>query len=134
LQTSSILSYCINDALQHRIICILHSEKLFSCYFEVSKLSTTAYILYSLHNLNKSAYKSLVRPIPEYSVACLDPCKEGQINAVYRVQTIVPPFAYHMNVSDWETVAQRRTKARLCALFKAYSGELAWKTIREKMR
>jgi hypothetical protein len=34
-----------------------------------------------------------------------------------------------MKDSDWETLAQRRTISRICALFKAYSGEGAWKAI-----
>jgi hypothetical protein len=36
---------------------------------------------------------------------------------------------YHAKDSDWETLAQRRTTAYLCALFKAYSLERAWKAI-----
>ena len=36
--------------------------------------------------------------------------------------------------SDCETLARRRTTARLCALFKAYSGEQAWKAIRDRLR
>ena len=39
-----------------------------------------------------------------------------------------------MRDSDWETLAERRTIARLCALFKAYSGEGAWKAIRDRLR
>jgi hypothetical protein len=35
---------------------------------------------------------------------------------------------------DWETLAQRRMIARLCALFKAYSGERAWKAICDRLR
>jgi hypothetical protein len=31
---------------------------------------------------------------------------------------------------DWENLAERMTIARLWALFKAYSGEWAWKAIR----
>ena len=31
-------------------------------------------------------------------------------------------------------MVQRRTIARLCALFKAYSGEWAWKAIRDMLR
>jgi hypothetical protein len=37
-------------------------------------------------------------------------------------------FAYHMSKSNWET-SQRRKIARICALFKAYSGKRAWKFI-----
>ena len=43
-------------------------------------------------------------------------------------------FTSHTKDSEWETLAQRRTIARLCALFKAYSGERAWKAIRDRLR
>ena len=36
--------------------------------------------------------------------------------------------------SKWETLAQRRTIARFCPLSKAYSGERAWKAIRDRLR
>jgi len=36
---------------------------------------------------------------------------------------IAAPFAHHTKGSEWKTVAQRRTKTRLCALYKAYSRE-----------
>ena len=39
-----------------------------------------------------------------------------------------------MKNSDWETLAERRTIARLCALFKEYSGERTWKAIRDRLR
>jgi len=73
----------------------------------------------------------LVRPIPEYSAACLDPCTEGQINAIYRVQNIAAPFTLHTKDCDWKTVAQRWMIARICALLNAYSGERTWRTRRE---
>jgi len=69
----------------------------------------------------------------EYGSACWDPCREGQINPLDRVQKKAAQFTYHMKDSDWETLAQRRTIARLCALFKAYSGERAWKAIRDRL-
>ena len=67
-------------------------------------------------NRNKKslACTSLVRPVLQYGSACWDPCG-GQKNALDRVQ-----FTNHTKDSDWETLAQRRTIARLCALFKAY--------------
>jgi hypothetical protein len=71
-----------------------------------------------------------VRPILEYGAVCWDPCREGQINALDRVQKKVAKFAIghsHRNGSDWESLAQRRKTARLCALFKTYTGERAWK-------
>jgi len=33
------------------------------------------------------AYTTLVRPILEYGAKCWDPCREGQINGLDRVQT-----------------------------------------------
>jgi len=38
-------------------------------------------------------------------------------------------FTNHTKDSDWETLAQRRTIARLCTLFKANCGERAWQAI-----
>jgi hypothetical protein len=45
------------------------------------------------------------------------------------VQRKAAKFANLTDVSDWETLAHRRTIARLCTLFKAYTGECAWKAI-----
>jgi hypothetical protein len=78
-----------------------------------------------------------VRPILEYAAACWDPYREGQINALERVQKKAAKFAIghnHRNGSDWESLAQRRKIARLCALFKAYSGERAWKATGERLQ
>jgi hypothetical protein len=82
-----------------------------------------------MHVLNKGnrntkslAYMSLVRPILEYGSACWDPYTEGQINALDRVQKKAVQFTNHTKDSEWETLAQHRMIARLCALFKAYSG------------
>ena len=96
-------------------------------------------------NTKSLAHTSLVRPILEYGAACWDPCREGQmnaldrvqkkygaacwdpcregqINALDRVQKKSAQFKNHTNFSDWETLAQLRTIARLCALFKATLG------------
>jgi hypothetical protein len=65
------------------------------------------------------AYTSLVRPILEYGAACWDPYREGQISALERVQKKAAKFAIghnHKNGSDWESLAQPRKTARLCAL------------------
>jgi len=77
---------------------------------------------------------SLVRPILEYGSACWNPCREGQLNTLDRVQKKAAQFIKHTKDSDWETLAQFRTIARLCAHFKAYSGERAWKAIRDRLR
>ena len=55
-------------------------------------------------------------------------------NALDRVQKKAAQFTNNTKDSDWETLAQRRTLARLCTLFKAYSGERAWKAIRDRLR
>jgi hypothetical protein len=77
---------------------------------------------------------SLVRPILEYGSACWNPCRERQINALDRVQRKSALFTNYTKGSEWETLAQRRTITRLCALFKAYSGKWVWKTIRDRLR
>jgi hypothetical protein len=43
-------------------------------------------------------------------------------------------FAYLSNESNWETMLQRRKISRICALFKAYSGERAWKAIGDRLQ
>jgi len=75
----------------------------------------------------------LVRPILEYGAACWDPWREGQINTLDRERKKAVQFTNHTKDSDWKTMAQRRTIARLCALFKACSGERAWKAIRDRL-
>jgi hypothetical protein len=70
-----------------------------------------------------------VAPTCCWKSACWDPYRDGQIHALDRVQSKAAKFANLTNVSDWDTLAQRRSVARLCALLKAYNGERAWKTI-----
>jgi len=76
---------------------------------------------------------SLVRPILEYGAACWDPYREGQISALDRVQKKAAKFAHHTNSPNWETLASRRKLSRIYALFKAYSGECAWKSIGDRL-
>jgi len=42
-------------------------------------------------------------------------------------------FAYNINESGRETLAQRRLIARICALFKAYARGRAWKAIGDRI-
>ena len=85
-------------------------------------------------NRKSLAYTSLVGPDLEYGSACWDPCREGQINVLDRVQNKACQFTNHTKNSESETLAQRRTIARLCALFKACAGERAWKAIGDRLR
>jgi len=80
-------------------------------------------------NAKSLAYTSLVRPILEYGAACWDPCRECQISALDRAQNKAAKFARHSGGSEWESLAQCRKIARMCALYKAYTGDGAWKAI-----
>jgi hypothetical protein len=89
----------------------------------------------AFHPMSKSlAYMSLVRPILEYGATCWDQNREGQIIALDRVQKKAAKFAHHTKSSNWETLASRRTLSRICSLFKAYSGERAWKAISDRLQ
>jgi hypothetical protein len=74
-------------------------------------------------NTKSIAYKSPVRPILEYGAACWNPYRECQINALYCVQNKAAKFAH-----------LRRKIARMCALYKAYTGERARKAIRDRLQ
>jgi hypothetical protein len=50
------------------------------------------------------------------------------------VQKKAAKFAHHTNSPNWETLASRRKLSRICALFKAYSGEQAWKDIGDRLQ
>jgi hypothetical protein len=43
-------------------------------------------------------------------------------------------FSYHVNESNWETLSQCRKVSRTCAIFKAHSGERAWKAIIDRLQ
>ena len=60
----------------------------------------------------------------------LGPYREGQVSALNRRAA---KFANNINESGWETLAQRRLIARICALFKAYTGGRAWKAIGDRL-
>jgi len=88
-------------------------------------------VLRKVNRIQNLVHTSLVRPVLEYRSACWDPCR-GQINELDRAQQTAAQFTNHTQDSDWETLAQRRTIVRLCALFKAYCGERAWKAVRDR--
>jgi CBS-domain-containing membrane protein len=49
------------------------------------------------------------------------------------MQNKAAKFAHHRNDSNWETLVQCRKIASICALFKAYTGERAWKAIGDRL-
>ena len=58
------------------------------------------------------AYTSLERPVLECGSAGWDPCTEGQINELDRVQKEAAQFTDHTEEYERETLAQRRAIAR----------------------
>jgi hypothetical protein len=75
-----------------------------------------------------------MRPILEYGVACWDPYnRKVQINALDRVQNTVAKTVQEKNNSTRETLTQSRQVARVCALFKAYTGQRDWKAIEDRL-
>jgi len=75
-----------------------------------------------------------VRLILEYASLSWDLYREGQINVLDHVQKKAAKFANHTNDSGWETLLQRRKIACICALFKACTGEQAWKSTGDKLK
>jgi hypothetical protein len=51
-----------------------------------------------------------------------------------RVQKWAAQFTNHMKDSFRENLVQRRMKASLCVLFRAYTGERTWKDKRDRLR
>ena len=93
-----------------------------------------AYCQKGYRNTKSLAYTSLIRPILEYGAACWDPCRECQISAFDRVQNRAANFAHLSRGSDWESLAQRRKIARMCALYKAYTGDRGWMAIGDRLQ
>jgi len=85
-------------------------------------------------NMKRSGYMALVRPILEYGAACWHRYRVGQVRALNRVQKRVAKFANNINESGWETLALRRLIARICTLFKAYTGGRAWKATGDRLQ
>jgi hypothetical protein len=63
----------------------------------------------------------------------LGPYREGQVSALNRVRKRAAIFANNINGSGREPLAQRRLIARICALFKAYTGGQAWKAVVDRL-
>jgi len=75
-----------------------------------------------------------MRPIRECGVSYWDLYREGQINALGRVQKKVAKFANVTNSSAWKTVAHRKKIARICSVFKTYTAERAWKATGDRLQ
>jgi hypothetical protein len=85
-------------------------------------------------NMKSLAYMSLVCLILVYRAACWVKFSKGQINALDRVHKKVAKFANPTNELNWETLVQCRKIACICALYKVYSGEMAWRAIGDRLQ
>jgi len=63
---------------------------------------------------------------------CVGTHTEVKVSALNRVQKRAAKLANNINESVWETLAQRRLLARICAIFKAYTGTRARKAIGDR--
>jgi hypothetical protein len=50
------------------------------------------------------------------------------------VENKTATFANQRNYLNWETLGQRKKTARIYAVFKAYTGERAWKAISDRLQ
>ena len=79
------------------------------------------------------AYKSLVRPVMEYGSACWDPYRLDHIKTLEKIQKRALKRCNNSTVK-WDTLTDRRTRILLCAMFKTYRGEPAWREIKNRMQ
>jgi hypothetical protein len=75
-------------------------------------------------NTKLLAYTALLRMILQYGAVCWDPYREGQVGALNCLQKRAAKFT-NMDQTGWEKFAERRMVARLCALYKTYTGRRA---------
>ncbi|KAJ4446635.1 hypothetical protein ANN_13332 [Periplaneta americana] len=66
------------------------------------------------------AYESLVRPVMEYGAACWDPYRLEHIKTLEKIQKRALKCCRKNSPLKWDTLKDRRTRIRLCALFKTY--------------
>jgi len=66
------------------------------------------------------------------TVHCTD-CTPQITSTIHFYFSRADQFANNINESGWETLAQRRLIARICALFKAYTGGRAWKAMGDRL-
>ncbi|KAJ4451749.1 hypothetical protein ANN_03220, partial [Periplaneta americana] len=80
------------------------------------------------------AYKSLVRPAMEYGAACWDPYRLEHIKTLEKIKKRALKCCRKNSPLKWDTLTDRRTRIRLCALFKTYRGEPAWREIKNRLQ
>ncbi|KAJ4426704.1 hypothetical protein ANN_26502 [Periplaneta americana] len=80
------------------------------------------------------AYKSLVRPVMEYGAACWDPYRLEHIKTLEKIKKRALKCCRKNSPLKWDTLTDRRTRIRLCALFKTYRGEPAWRDIKNRLQ
>jgi hypothetical protein len=51
-----------------------------------------------------------------------------------KMQSLIVPMIIYFDASNWETLTQSRKISRIHALFKAYTGERAWKAIGDGLK
>jgi hypothetical protein len=69
-----------------------------------------------------------VHPVVEYE------WRAGILTGGEQVQSKIGKFAHQRKDSNWQTLAQCRKVARICAVFKVYMGEQAWKAIGARLQ
>ena len=84
--------------------------------------------------IKSTAYKSLVRPILEYASSAWDPALKQNINSLERIQRQAARFCTSnfkreegtvtkaLKELEWDTLKNRRTKQRLCMMYKMVNG------------
>ncbi|KAJ4437729.1 hypothetical protein ANN_17874, partial [Periplaneta americana] len=70
------------------------------------------------------AYKSLFRPVMEYGAACLDPYRLEHIKTLENIKKRALKRCRNNSPLKWDTLTDRRTRIRLCAMVKTYRGSL----------
>jgi hypothetical protein len=88
----------------------------------------------STTQVKTAAYKTMIRPLVEYSSSVWDPYTSGQINCVEKIQRKAARFClnrYHQTDSvtkmieklNWKSLAQRRRAARLAVFSRVFNQE-----------
>jgi len=107
-------------------------KELLSGTWQWGVVICSVYLKKGNNTTKRLAYTALVRPTLEYGAVCWDPYR-GHVRLLNRVQKRAAKVANNINESVWETLAQRRLIARICAICKAYTGRWAWKALGNRL-